>query len=112
MKGEDIKIGDILRIRQWDDMLSEFSLTMRGSIKGKNNVFSENMRYLCGQTFTVSSITTSLTPDCLNYHSIEGLEYTRDDECGHEWFICDWMLEPYTVINCSSADEVSALLFD
>ena len=47
MKDEDIHIGDVLRIRQWDDMVDEFGVKPSGDI-GCSGVFVKNMKCLCG----------------------------------------------------------------
>ena len=49
------QIGDKLRIRQWDDMVKEFGVDNNGNIPCTFS-FSEPMKALCGQPFTVSSI--------------------------------------------------------
>lgn len=46
-------VGDKLKIREWDDMVSEFGTDKDGDIR---NGFVQRMRYLCGKTFTVSAI--------------------------------------------------------
>ena len=53
MRDEDIHIGDVLRIRQWDDMAKEFGVNDYGSIPCRC-AFTEDMCYLCGEKFTVS----------------------------------------------------------
>lgn len=42
------KVGEIVRIREWDDMEKEFGTTMSGSIKC-HRYFSEGMKPLCGE---------------------------------------------------------------
>ena len=42
------KIGELVRIRQWDDMEKEFGLTMLGSIKCRC-CFADGMKPLCGK---------------------------------------------------------------
>lgn len=76
------QVGDVLRVRQWDDMAAEFGLDGLGGINCKYCKFAPEMRYMCGQTFTVSSITPNR-----KYHSKEGIE--------DFWLITEDMLEPY-----------------
>lgn len=60
VKDEDIHIGDVLRVRQWEDMVSEYGMTddedyYYCAIKLNNDVkFLKKMAHLCGQVFTVS----------------------------------------------------------
>lgn len=49
------QVGDVLRVRQWDDMANEFGYTnpCHDEIKCLD-IFVEEMKYLCGKTFTVA----------------------------------------------------------
>ena len=49
------KVGDIVRVRDWDDMVEEFGLTPNRNIDCKF-YFTEEMRHLCGQTAKISEI--------------------------------------------------------
>ena len=42
------KVGELVRIRQWDDMAKEFGLTMLGSISCQC-CFTDEMKPLCGK---------------------------------------------------------------
>lgn len=64
------QIGDKLRIRQWDDMVKEFGIGENGNIQC-TFVFTKQMKILCGQPFTVSSIEESFGRS--KYKSEEGL---------------------------------------
>lgn len=87
MKDEDIHVGDVLRIRSFEDMKSEFGVGQDGYIYGGHGVwFGDEMEALCGNVFTVSEFSDE------EYRSIEGVE-DRDD--GTHWCICAWMLEPF-----------------
>lgn len=61
------QVGDILRIRQWDDMANEYGCTPYGSIHC-NFMFTREMRCMCGEIFTVKEITND------RYYSEEGIE--------------------------------------
>lgn len=50
------KVGDRVRIRDWDDMEREYGLTVLGSIDGPNDVFSKGMKRVCGKLCVISSI--------------------------------------------------------
>lgn len=59
MRLEDIHIGDVLQVRDWDDMALEFG--EKDGFQGRvvltsPAVFIPSMRYLCGRVFTVSNI--------------------------------------------------------
>lgn len=54
MELKDIHIGDVLQVREWDDMAEEYGMDEDEILVP--NIFIKNMCYLCGQTFTVSSI--------------------------------------------------------
>lgn len=96
MRREDIKVGDRLRIREWDDMEREFGVHAAGWIRCKN-VFAPQMRPLCGAQFTVAEIESCGSGSCI-YHSVEGVE--------NPYFISADMLEPDDIIDseCSSDD--------
>lgn len=87
MRDEDIHIGDVLRIRQWDDMANEFGVNAPGSIDCRC-CFITSMIYMCGKQFTVSNIYNNCGT---TYHSAEGVEYNYDVA----WNISADMLEPY-----------------
>lgn len=93
MNEEEIKIGDVLRIRQWDDMKEEFG-ERNGHIRTPDLMFVNNMRRLCGKTFTVSKSMPYGASEMLLYRSEEGVEVTRDDESNQPfWYITAYMLE-------------------
>ena len=77
------KVGDRVRIRDWDDMEREYGLTVFGSIDGPNDVFSKNMKRLCGKLCVISSI--------------EGQEVFLQDFDGEPidsfYYFYTWMLE-------------------
>lgn len=52
MNGEVYGIGDIVQIRDWDDMADEFGENKNGSINCPM-VFVSDMRNLCGETFQI-----------------------------------------------------------
>ncbi len=82
------KVGDELRIREWNDMEAEFGLDQCGNIQGFPG-FAKSMRYLCGSEFTVSKIVGDS-----KYYSIEKIEYTRPGNPANHWNISSYMLEP------------------
>ena len=55
MKLADIHIGDTVRIREWEDMASEFGCDRNDTIKCRFQ-FIEEMKDLCGKEFVVAGI--------------------------------------------------------
>lgn len=103
MKIEDIHIGDVLRVREWDDMLAEFRLDSDGCIALSKSYFAPNMRYLCGKTFTVDRMEPYL--DTTLIHSaekVENYDFTSN-LANHTWSITSDMLEP--LFEQNSVDE-------
>lgn len=80
MNRKDIHIGDVLQVREWDDMLKEFGLYGRDSINAEF-VFTPEMKYLCGQIFTVQDI---------NDGKVISVE-----RCEGGWNVSADMLKPY-----------------
>ena len=105
MKDSEIHVGDVLQIRSFDDMKSEFGVDQYGYIYNGYSVwFGDGMVALCGNVFTVSEISDG------KYRSIEGVE-DRDD--GTHWSICAWMLEPYednTEMEVADDNQIALLL--
>lgn len=105
------KIGDELRIREWDDMVEEFGFETTGSIKTKFK-FHPSMQCLCGCDFTVSDIISGGRHD--KYCSVEGAEFKNGGVTiqGY-WYISEDMLEPRTEesLYIASDTEIDNLLF-
>lgn len=66
----EFKVGDICRIREWDDMFAEFG--------GGNEYidcdfsFVSSMKYLCGKTFTIAEMhARNLGTLCVSKERIE-----------------------------------------
>lgn len=55
MQEKDINIGDILLVRQWDDMIREFGTDANGYINTRYG-FRPDIKYLCGKQFRVMEI--------------------------------------------------------
>lgn len=117
MKDEDIHIGDVLRIRQWEDMAGEYETVNDEdpyycAIKLNNGVkFLKKMAHLCGQVFTISE---NYDYEFNNtkmkfYRSKEGVEKMKAFGL---WLICAEMLEPFIEEDLEVAnDEDMKLLF-
>ena len=110
MEEKDIHVGDVLRIRSYEDMVDEYGCDKYGIIYSENSCFSEGMSYLCGEQFTVSEITNDAWVNETFFLSKEGIEYFDSD--GWHWYISAWMLEPYDdtdSLECATDDEIMLL---
>lgn len=74
------KVGELVRIRQWDDMEKEFGLVMGGSIRC-SRIFSREMAPLCGKYAEITRLYKGNTV-FLKFFNCEGLytcwEYSTD----------------------------------
>lgn len=96
MRDEDIKVGDVLRVRSWDDMVFEYGTELFGGItriKTPSLRFSENMKNMCGLTFTVRKVLHDALGRTL-YCSCEGVE-CHTQYSFNMWSITADMLEPF-----------------
>ena len=91
MKPEDIKIGDRLRVREWEDMAEEFGAV--GDEIACDLTFTQSMRYMCGMPFTVEEISS----DSRRFFSKEGIEWC--------WNITSDMLEPLEIDDKPETDD-------
>lgn len=85
MRLEDIHVGDVLQVRQWDDMVAECGIDLVGGtkcIRTEPAPFIDEMRHLCGEPFKVEHI-------CKDGRLIAENQYVFNG-----WFICAHMLEP------------------
>ena len=51
---DDFHVGDVVRIRDWDDMVAEFGIDRNGDIPCRAH-FVRGMRRLCGNVFTITN---------------------------------------------------------
>lgn len=82
------KVGDKVRVRQWDDMAKEFGESF-GSIDIPHFYFSRNMEKYCGEVVTIEKA------DTCSYH-------IKEDE--EHWYWTDDMFEPHKVTLARQAD--------
>lgn len=61
----EFKVGDKVRIREWQDMVDEFGINEDGNIPC-NKVFTVNMKFLCGKDFVIEDIS--------GYGTVDGLD--------------------------------------
>lgn len=86
-------IGDVVRIREWDDMVEEFDTETDDD--GNEYIactfsFVSEMRKYCGQEYTIESI---MGQEVFFVNHEELLQ--RDDIGGWTWNISVDMIEPY-----------------
>lgn len=82
------KVGDKVRVRQWDDMAKEFGESF-GSIDIPHFYFPRSMEKYCGEVVTIEKA------DTCSYH-------IKEDE--EHWYWTDDMFEPYKVTLARQAD--------
>lgn len=52
----DFKVGDFVRIREWEDMAREYGITNRNDSIPVRFSFPPNMREICGKEFKITRI--------------------------------------------------------
>ena len=82
------KVGDKVRVRQWDDMVEEYGESF-GSIDIPHFYFPRNMEKYCGEVVTIEKV------DTCSYR-------IKEDE--EHWYWTDEMFEPYKVTLARQAD--------
>ena len=80
------KVGDRVRIRDWDDMEREYGTDSDGDIEVSDIIFTRCMRHLCGRYATISSINRQ--------NNIIDLENWSDNSGNTSWVFTKSMLEP------------------
>lgn len=87
------KVGDKVRVRQWDDMVEEFGFSDKTEtgIGIPGCIFVNNMKKFCNSVVTISKI------ECGNSRYL----VEEDDE---DWYWIDEMFEPYKVKISRQAD--------
>ena len=55
------KVGDIVQIKEWDEMKKEFGL-IEGDVNSKY-LFTKDMRFLCNQIFQINHFTETIFGD-------------------------------------------------
>lgn len=61
-------VGDKVTIRQWDDMESEFGLSLYGEIKVPKYLFTKSMKQYCGQTLPIVRVNHYPSPNFDSYY--------------------------------------------
>ena len=88
------KVGDRVRIRDWDDMEREYGLDNNGSINKHNPTFVKTMRCLCGKYATISAIYG------------DSIELTDWSDYGSDvaWGYAKYMIEPVEKEECKQEE--------
>lgn len=104
MKIDDIQVGDIVRVREWDDMAAEFGVV--GSHINCCLTFITEMREFCGNEYVVEDIEYGiervyfeLTPDSEERgysFSADMLELVEESGTESKIELSDWE----TILNC------------
>lgn len=89
-------VGDIVRVREWDDMAREYGVDRDGDINTPV-YFVKRMRPLCGDR---AEITRIHTDGCIELYFLDGSNGRETDFFYHES-----MLEPYYQSSIVSFDE-------
>lgn len=102
-----IKVGDRVRIREWDDMAKEFGIDEDGDIKTEC-FFTKDMKKHCGEIVTISCV----VKDAFNIEENLGKVFTADTISPSTIIITtDWktttakMGEDVGIAKCSPDDE-------
>lgn len=114
MKDEEICVGDVLRVRDWEDMKNEYKIDLDGDLwipfkdheEASGIWFVSCMKYMCGQIFTIREKKDH--GSYFTYCSEERLEGKRGDS----YIIVSDMLEPFNepYFEVATDDEISVLL--
>lgn len=94
------KVGDKVRVRQWDDMVKEYGFidSVERDIYIPDCTFVNSMKKFCGSVVTISNIVSNN-----NRYLIK-----EDD---HLWYWIDEMFEPYKVTLARQADFIDKEAF-
>lgn len=102
-------VGDVLQIKEWDEMEEEYGTDYDGEIHEGGDCFTHQMKPLCGMTFTVKS-SDEITG---RFSSYEGIEHAKS--AGGSWNIYGWMLkykQEDVAFAAASDDEIYSFLFE
>lgn len=89
-------VGDIVRVREWDDMAREYGVDIDGDINTPV-YFVKGMKPLCGDR---AKITRIYAGGCIELYFLDSCSGKETDFCYHES-----MLEPYYQSSIVSFDE-------
>lgn len=92
-----VKVGDVVQFKTIEDIFEEFGGyneydVIDGDESGLHAGFNKDMEHMCGEVFTIRSITDSL--NYYAFHSVENIEAAPSRVSGY-WIISDSMIKPY-----------------
>lgn len=87
----NLKVGDRVTIRQWNDMVKEFGLNYDGSIKCYAT-FASKMKKYCGKTFTITDDSEHLYTLSDDFGNV-----LENSEYSFAWAFSEDMFEKKTV---------------
>jgi hypothetical protein len=89
-----LKVGDRVVIKEWDEMVEDYGIAENYGEDCLENGFVESMKYLCGETCTIRTITEDISGI-----AILGLDF--DDAFGFFWEITSEMVKKIDDNQCS-----------
>ena len=99
---QEFKVGDLVRIREWDEMAEFYGTDAYGDIDVNEDVmFVGDMKCLCGTESTIESIDSYC----------DAPRYLFDNEKLNKWIITGEMLEHVQNQNDSYAEEIGSAEF-
>lgn len=106
------EVGDRVRIRDWNDMATDFFVDDDGDIRFEDDpsspYFIGDMRYLCGETGKVYDVQYNAYGDGIDQVLVE---LDDDDVLIDEWEISNLMIEPECAVDIELvADKLSDFL--
>ena len=92
-----IQVGDVVQFKTLEELFDEFGRYDEDNLikeedSGLHAGFRKDMEHLCGQVFTIRSI--SVKEDYVVFRSVENIEAAPQRFSGH-WIISDSMIKPY-----------------
>ena len=97
MREFDVNVGDICRIRDWDDMAAEFGVNEWGDIPCAGTFIPE-MKCFCGKVYTIAECHYATTFNKLSYayYDLNNYDENYDEDCDDidVYTITADMLEP------------------
>jgi hypothetical protein len=74
-----LRIGDFVKIKQWDDMAEEFGYTRNKSVINVNAKFTEHMLVFCGKEYRIQDITGTPSSSYLKYKLFDKINDNQVD---------------------------------
>lgn len=73
------KVGDIVKIREWDDMAEEFGRNIYGDIEGEDLIFPMSLKKYCGKEVKIKYICG------FGVYAIENIDWYFTDKMFTDW---------------------------